>query len=77
MKRLADSREPGMLDNLKPAAAGAATATWAATAPELQGRGGCYLADCAIAVAADHATEPAAAAALWELSTAFVTSVCN
>lgn len=58
--------------------AGAATAVWAASAPELEGRGGLYLEDCAIAgpsrsMESDsgyvpHAMDPAAAAALWRLS---------
>lgn len=57
---------------------GAATATWAATAPELAGQGGAYLEDCARAAPADsgnrlagvhgHALDPEAAARLWELS---------
>jgi NAD(P)-dependent dehydrogenase (short-subunit alcohol dehydrogenase family) len=56
--------------------AGAATEVWAATAPELEGRGGLYLADCAIAPPmsettrgyAPHAVDPAAAARLWQVS---------
>ncbi len=47
---------------------GAATSVWAAVAPELEGTGGLYLADCAIAAAAPYATDPDAAARLWALS---------
>jgi NAD(P)-dependent dehydrogenase (short-subunit alcohol dehydrogenase family) len=58
--------------------AGAATSVWAASAPELEGRGGLYLEDCTIAEPANetnpttgyasHAVDPAAAARLWQLS---------
>ncbi len=55
--------------------AGAATEVWAATAPELDGRGGIYLEDCGIAAPATgaggyagHAVDPQAAARLWTLS---------
>lgn len=55
---------------------GAATELWAATAPELAGRGGLYLSDCAVAPPAGpgvrgyaaHAVDPAAAARLWSVS---------
>ncbi len=57
---------------------GAATSVWAATAPELAGRGGLYLEDCSIgrpdatgsAVSgyADYALDEAAAERLWQLS---------
>lgn len=47
---------------------GAATSVWAATAPELAGRGGAYLADCAVAEAAPYARDAAAARRLWALS---------
>lgn len=47
---------------------GASTSVWAATAPELEAQGGAYLADCAVATAADHATDPEIAARLWTLS---------
>lgn len=39
----------GMLPILKSVPAGAATQVWAATAPELEGRGGLYLEDCQVA----------------------------
>lgn len=58
--------------------AGAATSVYAATAPELEGRGGLYLYDCQIAEADDdptfldcvrsYAVDPAAAAKLWSVS---------
>lgn len=48
---------------------GAATTVWAATTPELEGRGGLYLADCAISDGwADYARDADAARRLWELS---------
>jgi NAD(P)-dependent dehydrogenase (short-subunit alcohol dehydrogenase family) len=55
---------------------GAATSVWAATAPELDGKGGLYLQDCGIAPPATpevtgvkpYALDPAAAARLWEIS---------
>jgi hypothetical protein len=58
--------------------AGAATTLYAATAPELVGRGGLYLEDCGIAEPmasetarsgyAAHAVDPQAAARLWSVS---------
>jgi hypothetical protein len=55
---------------------GAATTVWAATAPELDGEGGRYLEDCAIAELVDdptasggvraYALDPERADALWE-----------
>jgi NAD(P)-dependent dehydrogenase (short-subunit alcohol dehydrogenase family) len=58
--------------------AGAATAVYAATAPELADRGGLYLEDCRIAELAEseaassgyapHAVDPDAAARLWRVS---------
>jgi NAD(P)-dependent dehydrogenase (short-subunit alcohol dehydrogenase family) len=59
---------------------GAATQTWAATSPQLDGMGGVYLEDCDIAYRTDeapkpeaqgvdaHATDPDAARRLWEVS---------
>jgi NAD(P)-dependent dehydrogenase (short-subunit alcohol dehydrogenase family) len=57
---------------------GAATQCWAATAPELAGRGGLYLEDCHVAGSSEDplaregvrgwALDPAAAARLWALS---------
>jgi NAD(P)-dependent dehydrogenase (short-subunit alcohol dehydrogenase family) len=54
----------------KDTAQGAATSVVAATAAELAGQGGAYLEDCTVrseSVAA-HASDPADAARLWELS---------
>lgn len=62
---------------LKPVEAGAATSVYAATAPELAGRGGLYLEDCQIAEVDDedtssgvrsYAVDPAAAQRLWSVS---------
>ena len=56
---------------------GSATSVWAATSPELEGRGGLYLEDCQIAEPAtaggdggveSYAVDPAAADRLWALS---------
>jgi NAD(P)-dependent dehydrogenase (short-subunit alcohol dehydrogenase family) len=57
---------------------GAATSVWAATAPELEGRGGIYLEDCSVAVPktsdeqdggiADYAVDPESAKRLWAMS---------
>jgi NAD(P)-dependent dehydrogenase (short-subunit alcohol dehydrogenase family) len=55
---------------------GAATSVWAATAAELDGKGGLYLQDCGIAPLATpdvtgvkpYAIDPAAATRLWEIS---------
>jgi NAD(P)-dependent dehydrogenase (short-subunit alcohol dehydrogenase family) len=56
---------------------GAATQVWAATTPELEGRGGIYLENCAVAEPtpgdmsggyADYAVDPETAARLWEWS---------
>jgi NAD(P)-dependent dehydrogenase (short-subunit alcohol dehydrogenase family) len=58
---------------------GAATAVWAATSPELDGRGGDYLEDCAVATVVPdgpqttygvrgYALDPDAAARLWRWS---------
>jgi len=60
----------------KPVGAGAATAVWAATAPELDGIGGIYLANCGVAPSiedgspgyAAHAVDPHAALRLWKVS---------
>lgn len=61
--------------------AGAATSVYAATAPELEGVGGCYLEDCHIAAVDDvstafgvrsYALDPQAATRLWAVSEAAV-----
>ena len=66
----------------KPVEAGAATSVWAATAPELEGKGGLYCEDCGIATAkqsddslkgfSDHAVDPQTARQLWERSEEWV-----
>ena len=63
---------------LKPVEAGAATSVYAATAPELEGRGGMYLEDCHVAEVNDaeqaadgvrsYALDAEAAKRLWSLS---------
>jgi NAD(P)-dependent dehydrogenase (short-subunit alcohol dehydrogenase family) len=64
-----NSPEPsdGFLDFVMPEQ-GAATQVWAAVSPELAGRGGLYLEDCAVGAAAPHARDERSAAELWELS---------
>jgi NAD(P)-dependent dehydrogenase (short-subunit alcohol dehydrogenase family) len=67
-------RSPGGM-TLKPVEAGAATSVWAATSPDLDGRGGLYLEDCQISdtVAGPEGTvghapwalDPSSAARLW------------
>ena len=62
----------------KTVSAGAATSIYAATAPELDGRGGTYLEDCGIAPVSDdekvaggvrsYAIDPQAAERLWAIS---------
>ncbi len=48
---------------------GAATTVWAATATELDGHGGTYLADCAICTThAPYARDPESAQRLWAMS---------
>jgi hypothetical protein len=64
--------------NFKSVEAGAATSVFAATAPELEGRGGLYLEDCHIAAVNDgpgalsgvasYALDPQNAERLWEVS---------
>jgi hypothetical protein len=59
---------------------GAATSCWAATSPDLEGKGGTYLADCQIAPplaegnrgVAAHAVDPDAAERLWKVSEALL-----
>lgn len=63
---------------LKSIPQGAATSVWAATSPELEGKGGLYLEDCSIAEevpvgVAEHgyfswAVDPVAAEKLWQVS---------
>jgi NAD(P)-dependent dehydrogenase (short-subunit alcohol dehydrogenase family) len=62
-------RADGALPPMKSIASGAATTVWAATAPELDGRGGTYLEDCHVSDAhAPWALDADAAARLWALS---------
>jgi NAD(P)-dependent dehydrogenase (short-subunit alcohol dehydrogenase family) len=71
-------RQPGGQMRLKSVEAGAATAVYAATAPELEGRGGLYLEDCGVAEVNDaedaasgvmpYALDPEAAKRLWAVS---------
>ena len=61
---------------------GAATSVWAATAPELEGRGGLYLEDCGIGVPKSSESDSSgyepwvvdndAAAKLWDVSEAML-----
>jgi len=70
------------LDIFKTPAQGAATSVWAATAPELAGRGGLYLEDCSIGQPAPashrvsgfspHVADPEGAARLWAVSEALL-----
>jgi NAD(P)-dependent dehydrogenase (short-subunit alcohol dehydrogenase family) len=70
------TRARGM--KFKTVEAGAATSVFAATAPELEGRGGLYLEDCHVAAVNDapdaldgvksYALDPGNAERLWELS---------
>ena len=60
---------PGGAIKPKPIEAGAATSVWAAVAPELDGKGGAYLADCEVSDdEAEWTRDPAAAERLWQLS---------
>lgn len=56
---------------LKSVPQGAATSIYAATAPELAGKSGAYLADCAVAVAAPAADDTELAERLWAASERF------
>jgi NAD(P)-dependent dehydrogenase (short-subunit alcohol dehydrogenase family) len=78
MKDLLSRREAGATLEWKTVPAGAATSVWAASAPELEGRGGLYFEDCAVARPAGegkpgtgyatHAFDAEAAQKLWEFS---------
>lgn len=75
---LLKKRAPGGKMHIKSVEAGAATAVYTATAPELEGRGGLYLEDCGVAKVNDaenatdgvrsYALDPAAAKRLWSTS---------
>ena len=58
----------------KSVAQGAATTIYAATAPELDGRSGAYLADCNVVQPSRFARDDEAASKLWELSERVVAS---
>jgi NAD(P)-dependent dehydrogenase (short-subunit alcohol dehydrogenase family) len=72
------ARQPSGELKFKSIPAGAATPAYAATAPELEGKGGLYLEDCHVAEVDDsptaaggvrsYALDPAAAARLWQVS---------
>lgn len=49
---------------------GVATTMYAVVAPELEGRSGVYLSDCAIAAPSRTARDPKQASTLWEVTTA-------
>ena len=60
---------PGASVGYKSIEQGAATTVWAATASELEGKGGTYLADCAVCTThASWARDAASARRLWSLS---------
>ena len=77
IERFTESARTGEL-RFKSIPAGAATSVWAATAAELDGRGGTYLEDCHVAEPgsgglagggyADYALDSDSAARLWSLS---------
>jgi len=72
------ARQPGGKLKFKSVEAGAATAVYTATSPDLEGKGGLYLEDCHVAAVDDadgagggvrsYALDPAAAARLWKVS---------
>lgn len=71
------AEESGTPMQFKTIPQGAATSVWAATAPELAGRGGIYLEDCQIALSHEdnpaggyyaHAVDTESAERLWTLS---------
>jgi NAD(P)-dependent dehydrogenase (short-subunit alcohol dehydrogenase family) len=70
LRTMAESAPGGAgLPPFKSIPQGAATTVWGATAPELAGHGGTYLADCAISSEhAPWATDADAAQRLWTLS---------
>jgi NAD(P)-dependent dehydrogenase (short-subunit alcohol dehydrogenase family) len=77
LEELQRRRPGGAAMQFKTVEAGAATQVWAATAPELEGRGALYLEDCRIADVIDapgtegvlrYAVDPARADALWARS---------
>jgi NAD(P)-dependent dehydrogenase (short-subunit alcohol dehydrogenase family) len=67
-------RGAAMAEPIRSVEEGAATTVFAATAAELEGQGGAYLADCRVApeAVAPHAASPDAAARLWNASEAML-----
>jgi NAD(P)-dependent dehydrogenase (short-subunit alcohol dehydrogenase family) len=81
MRERARQREARGQSSRKTIPQGAATQLWAATAPELEGRGGLYLEDCQVSGVEPcpggigcqpWALDPAAAARLWSVSEALL-----
>jgi NAD(P)-dependent dehydrogenase (short-subunit alcohol dehydrogenase family) len=78
IKQLMENAPGGEGLKFKPVEAGAATSTWAASAPELEGRGALYLEDCHVGELVEstdstegyraYAMDPEAARRLWEVS---------
>jgi NAD(P)-dependent dehydrogenase (short-subunit alcohol dehydrogenase family) len=71
MKTLSEraSSQGRTLPPMQQADTGASTTVWAATAPELEGKGGVYLVDCEISDEhTDYAFDAANAQRLWTLS---------
>lgn len=77
-REVLQSRAPAGGFHWKSVPAGAATSVYAATAPELEGRGGLYLEDCGVSGPREsddaetgyerYAIDPDAAARLWQVS---------
>jgi NAD(P)-dependent dehydrogenase (short-subunit alcohol dehydrogenase family) len=80
--KLDDDTAPRTQLVMKSIEAGAATSVWAASSPELKGKGGLYLEDCQIAGQVEEGFQPSGyyayaldtenAERLWEMSEAFV-----
>ncbi len=78
LEELLQRRGGGAEFSFKTIPAGAATSTWAATSPELEGRGGLYLEDCHVADVVDggfgepgvapYAVDAGSASKLWTLT---------
>jgi NAD(P)-dependent dehydrogenase (short-subunit alcohol dehydrogenase family) len=62
---------------LKTVQQGAATSIYAATAPELHGQSGGYLADCALAKTSEAASDPELGERLWAISERLVASLTS
>jgi len=58
-------------------AQGAATSVFAATAPELAGQSGTYLADCAVASSSPEGQDTELAERLWAVSERFVVAASS